>query len=217
MAVIRIKICCISSLDEARMAVAAGASALGLVGEMPSGPGVIGDDLIREIAGAAPPGVATFLLTSRTTPEAIVRHQQMTGASVVQIVDALTEGSHADIRRHLPGIKLVQVIHVTGESSLDEALQAAETADALLLDSGNPQAAVKELGGTGRIHNWDISRRICEQAQVPVFLAGGLRPDNAREAIERVQPFGLDICSGVRTNGALDPVKLEAFVKAVRG
>ncbi len=212
---VRVKICCISSEDEARLAIGAGASALGLVGAMPSGPGVIGDELIEVIARMVPPPIATFLLTSETDVAAIVQHQQRVGTNTIQIVDALQVGTYADIRRALPGVKLVQVIHVTGEESLDEAQKLAPQVDALLLDSGNPNLAVKELGGTGRVHNWTISRRICESVAVPVFLAGGLRPDNVRAAIEAVGPFGLDLCSGVRTAGQLDPQKLDLFFQAI--
>lgn len=212
----RIKICCISSVEEARTAIAFGASALGLVGHMPSGPGVIADELIVEIARQAPPPVATFLLTSETGAQAIIRHQQRVKTNTVQIVDALEAGTYAEIREALTGIKIVQVIHVTGEESIDEAQRIAPQVDALLLDSGNPNLAVKELGGTGRTHNWSLSRRIVDSVPVPVFLAGGLRPENVREAIETVQPFGLDLCSGVRTGGRLDPEKLERFFSAVR-
>ncbi|MEO6037504.1 MAG: phosphoribosylanthranilate isomerase [Saprospiraceae bacterium] len=212
---IRVKICCISSSAEARLAIRAGASALGLVGAMPSGPGVIADELIADIARQVPPPVATFLLTSERDASTIIRHQQRVGTNTIQIVDALRAGNYADIRQVLPGVKLVQVIHVTGEESLDEAQRLAIEVDALLLDSGNPNLAVKELGGTGRTHNWTISRRICASVGVPVFLAGGLRPDNVRAAIEAVEPFGLDLCSGVRTNGQLDERKLEAFWEAV--
>ncbi len=211
----KVKICCIASPDEARMAIRAGASALGLVAEMPSGPGVISDDMIRRIARSTPPPIATFLLTSRTNTAQIAAHQQATGANTVQIVDALSEGSYADLRAALPGIALVQVVHVIDEASIDEALALAPQVDALLLDSGNPNLAVKELGGTGRVHNWSLSRQIVEQAGVPVFLAGGLRPDNVRAAVDAVQPWGLDLCSGVRTEGRLDERKLDAFFTAL--
>ncbi len=211
----RVKICCISSLEEAGTAIRFGASALGLVGHMPSGPGVISDELIAEIAHSVPPPVSTFLLTSETDADAIIHHHRKVRTNTVQIVDALQSGTYSEIRRSLPGVKLVQVIHVTDESSVDEAQQIAPDVDAILLDSGNPKLAVKELGGTGRTHNWELSRRIVESVRVPVFLAGGLRPDNVRAAIEAVQPFGLDLCSGVRTEGKLDPYKLEQFFKAV--
>lgn len=213
----KVKICCISSLEEAKMAIDHGAAALGLVAKMPSGPGPISDELIREIAASVPPPIASFLLTSRTDVTRIAEHQQAVGTNTVQIVDALSEGSYADLRKALPGISIVQVIHVIDERSVDEALEIAPQVDALLLDSGNPNLAVKELGGTGRVHNWEMSRRIVEQSPKPVFLAGGLKAENVKEAMDRVQPWGLDLCSGVRSNGALDPVKLEAFFRAVYG
>ncbi len=211
----RVKICCISSEREARQAVWYGASALGLVGAMPSGPGVISDEQIRDIARRVPPPVATCLLTSETRAVEIIRHQQRVQTNTLQIVDALAEGTYQEIRNALPGVKLVQVIHVVNEASVDEALAIDDQVDALLLDSGNPNLAVKELGGTGRVHNWQLSRRIREQASRPIFLAGGLHAGNVQEAIEAVAPFGLDLCSGVRTDGQLDVKKLEAFFAAV--
>lgn len=210
----RIKICCINSIDEAKLAVSFGASAIGLVGKMPSGPGPIADELIAEIVRTVPPPIATFLLTSETTAENIIAHQQRVHSNTIQIVDALNECNYKLIRDYLPSIKIVQVIHVINESSVDEAIELSEEADALLLDSGNPKLAVKELGGKGRVHDWKLSRQIAEQSKVPVFLAGGLNANNIAEAIEKVQPYGIDVCSGVRTNGNLDKEKLEAFFKA---
>lgn len=211
---IRVKICCISSEDEAALAIHAGASALGLVGKMPSGPGPIPDELIRTIAATVPPPVATFLLTSEQSAGRIVEHHNRTKTNTIQIVDELHGRDYATIREALPDVKLVQVVHVVGEASVDEAAELAEFVDAILLDSGNPSLAVKELGGTGRRHDWSLSRKIVETCGKPVFLAGGLNPDNVREAIDTVQPFGVDICSGVRTDGLLDPQKLEKFFAA---
>jgi phosphoribosylanthranilate isomerase len=212
----RVKICCIMSVEEAHLAVAAGAHALGLVAAMPSGPGVIADDRIAAIARIVPPSVATFLLTSHQRADEIVRHHRAVGTSTVQLVDRLEHGTYGELRAALPGIKLVQVIHVTGPEAVDDALVAASDVDALLLDSGNPSLAVKELGGTGRRHDWAVSREIRERSPVPVFLAGGLTPGNVGDAITAVGPFGLDLCSGVRTNGRLDSGKLAAFMQAVR-
>ncbi|MDX1479513.1 MAG: phosphoribosylanthranilate isomerase [Saprospiraceae bacterium] len=213
----QIKICCIQSIAEARLAIDHGASVIGLVGAMPSGPGPIDDRTIREIAAFARGIVHTFLLTSETTADGIISHHQRTGTAAIQIVDAVSRDTYAGLRAALPGIELVQVIHVTGPASLDEALTVAPFVDKLLLDSGNPHAAVKELGGTGRTHNWEVSRQIVAQSPVPVFLAGGLNADNVRQALETVQPYGVDLCSGVRTQGALNPVKLAAFMRAARG
>ena len=212
----RIKICCISSVEEARAAIRAGASALGLVSSMPSGPGVISEALIAEIAATVPPPIGTFLLTCGQDARDIIAQQRRCRTNTVQICDRLTTGTYADLRGAMPGISLVQVIHVTGEESLEEAVSVAPHVDALLLDSGNQSLAVKELGGTGRVHDWSISRRIREQVGVPVFLAGGLRPENVGEAIRQVGPFGLDLCSGVRTGGVLDTGKLEQFFTRLR-
>jgi len=211
----RVKVCCIASLDEARMAIRAGASALGLVSEMPSGPGVISDDRIAEIAAAAPPGVATFLLTCRTDPDEIAEHQHRSGVGVIQLCDEPAAGARAALRRALPGIKIVQVIHVRGSESVEAARAAACEADALLLDSGRPDLAVKELGGTGRTHDWETSRAIREAVDVPVYLAGGLRAENVGRAIATVRPFGVDLCSGIRTAGRLDARLLAEFMRAV--
>lgn len=211
----RVKICCIASLEEARLAVLHGAAALGLVGRMPSGPGPIEDGLIAEIAASVPPPVATFLLTSETGPEAIVDHVRRCGTNTVQLVDAIDPRDYGALRKALPRVKIVQVIHVTGPESIDEAKERAPLVDALLLDSGRPGAAVRELGGTGRVHDWSLSRRIVAASPRPVFLAGGLRPENAAEAWRAVKPFGLDLCTGVRTDGRLDAGKLRDFFDAL--
>jgi len=213
--VVRVKICCISSVEEAALAVRHGAAALGLVGRMPSGPGVIDDRLIAEIAASTPPPVATFLLTSETEPEAIVDHVRRCGTNTVQIVDAVEPSAYRALRRAVPGVKIVQVIHVTGPESLDQAKASAPAVDALLLDSGRPQARIKELGGTGRVHDWSLSRRIVAEVSRPVFLAGGIRPENAAEAYRQVRPFGIDLCTGVRRDGRLDPERLGGLFAAL--
>ncbi len=210
---VRIKICCISSIAEAITAIEAGADAIGLVARMPSGPGPISDDLIRKIAQTVPPPVGTFLLTSETSASEIIKHHQRTSTNTIQIVDLLSDGTYSQIKGASPFVKIVQVIHVIDSSSVDLAISLSEKVDALLLDSGNPNLLVKELGGTGRVHNWKLSRQIRENSKCPVFLAGGLKPENVRQAIEEVQPFAVDVCSGVRSNGMLDKNKLDAFVK----
>jgi phosphoribosylanthranilate isomerase len=214
----RIKICCLQSEGEARLAIAAGADALGLVGTMPSGPGPIGDELIATIAARVPPPVATFLLTSETEVEAIIAHARRCRTNTLQLVDRVEPAAYPRLRAALPGIKLVQVIHIGGEEAVAEAIAAAAHADALLLDSGQPHAAIKVLGGTGRTHDWALSRDIVERVACPVFLAGGLRADNVALAIRTVRPFGVDVCTGVRrADYSLDPAKLEPFVAAVAG
>ncbi len=212
----RVKICCIGSVEEAALAVECGASALGLVSHMPSGPGVISDELIAEIAATVPPTIGTFLLTSRQSVREIVAQQRSCRTNTIQICDHLTTGTHRELKRALPGISVVQVIHVTGPESVEEAAHVASSVDAILLDSGNQKLALKELGGTGRTHDWSLSRTIRERIGIPLFLAGGLTPENVGQAIEEVGPFGIDLCSGVRTDGKLDATKLKRFFSAVR-
>lgn len=214
-AIPRVKICCIGSIEEAQIAIDHGASALGLVSEMPSGPGVISEQLIARIARTVPPAVSSFLLTCKQEAASIIAQHRRCRTNTIQICDRLETGAYDELREALPGIALVQVIHVTGEDSIEEAALIAPHVDAILLDSGNPSLAIKELGGTGRAHDWRISRRIRTRIDKPLFLAGGLNPDNVREAIQTVEPFGIDVCSGVRTRGLLDRQKLAALLKEV--
>jgi phosphoribosylanthranilate isomerase len=211
----RVKICCIGSVAEAQLAIHLGADALGLVSAMPSGPGPIDETLIAEIAASIPPPIATFLLTCLTEADAIIDQQRRCGTNTLQLVDAVPMSTYATLRRTLPGIRIVQVVHVRDAESVREACTIAPLVDALLLDSGNPALAVKELGGTGRVHDWNLSRRIVKECGKPVFLAGGLRADNVVAAMDAVQPFGLDLCSGVRNDDRLDEARLASFFAAV--
>ena len=213
---VKVKICCISSIEEARLAVAYGAAAIGLVGRMPSGPGIITDELIHSIAKTVLPPIHSFLLTSETTAEAIIEHHNKVNTTTIQIVDALSGREYHKIREAIPNVQLVQVIHVLDEGSIKEAIEISEFVDAILLDSGNPNLPTKVLGGTGKTHNWDLSKKIREEISLPVFLAGGINKDNIKKAIEHVQPYGIDLCSSVRTNGQLDESKLEALFNTLQ-
>jgi len=213
----RVKICCMGSVEESRVAIRHGASAVGVVSAMPSGPGPIDDRLITGIVRSIPPGVATFLLTSKQTAVEIIGQLKNSGAGTIQIVDRVGTECYASLRSAMPNVKIVQVIHVNGASAIDEARSAAEHVDGLLLDSGNQSLPIKELGGTGRVHDWTISKAIVAAVDVPVYLAGGLKASNVAEAILMVKPFGVDVCSGVRSNGKLDEMKVKDFFEQVRG
>ncbi len=215
MARTRVKICCMGSTGEADMAIAAGADAIGLVSAMPSGPGPIDETLICEVAAYVPRSVGTFLLTCLTSAEEIIAQHGRCLTTTIQLVDEIEDGAHEKLREALPGIRLVQVIHVAGPESIDEARAVEPLVDAILLDSGNPKLAVKVLGGTGRTHDWSVSAQLVAAVEVPVFLAGGLRAENVAAAIQQVRPYGVDVCSGVRTGGRLDSEKLHAFIAAV--
>ncbi len=214
----RVKVCCIASVAEAQLAWQSGAAALGLVSQMPSGPGVVADAVIADVAAALRgEDVRTFLLSSRTTAAGIAAQHAAAGTTTLQLVDHVPHGELRRLRGLCPGVELVQVIHVTGPESVAEAMAVAPLVDAVLLDSGNPNLAVKQLGGTGRTHDWATSRRIRDAVYpLPMWLAGGLRVENVARAIAQVQPFGLDLCTGVRTGGQLDAAKLAAFMAAVR-
>ena len=211
----KVKICCIGSIEEARLAIRHGASALGLVSEMPSGPGVIPEDSIADIAASIPPFVTSVLLTSKRDAASILKQHRRCGTNAIQICDEIGTRGLDELRRSLPGVGIIQVIHVRGEESVEEAASVAPHVDAVLLDSGDPSLRVRELGGTGRIHDWSVSRRIRESVGVPVILAGGLDPGNVAEAIRVVRPYAVDVCSGVRTDSRLDESKLQEFFKQV--
>jgi len=217
-----VKICCIASVGEARLAIAAGARALGLVSAMPSGPGVIDEATIAAIAQAVAAehgdAIRTFLLTSRQTAAGVIDQHRRCRTTTLQLVDDLPADELRTLRTALPGVELVQVIHVTGAASAEAALAVAPLVDALLLDSGNPAAAVKELGGTGRTHDWTVSARIRAGAATlgkPLWLAGGLHAGNVAAAVAAVRPQGLDLCSSVRSGGRLDPQRLAGFFAAL--
>lgn len=212
----KVKICCIASLEEAQMAIEASASAIGLVGPMPSGPGVISNERIAEIAAQIPSDIDTFLLTSETKVHKIVEHYELVKTTTIQLVDALEDRNYKALRIALPNVKIVQVIHVLDATAIQEAQEIAPQVDAILLDSGNPNLAVKTLGGTGKTHNWAISQQIVAQINQAVYLAGGLKPENVGTAIRSVRAYGLDLCSGVRNNGKLDASKLANFMAQVR-
>ena len=212
---VRVKICCISSEKEAKLAIKYGTDALGLVGNMPSGPGVISDDLIHEISKAVPPPISTFLLTSETKAQKIIDHYKKVQTTTIQIVDKIEPSHYLKIKNELPHVKLVQVLHVRDEDSIQESKDISQYVDAILLDSGNLNLAVKELGGTGRTHDWEISRAIRESTSTPVFLAGGLKASNIKKAVSIVKPFGVDLCNGVRSDGQLDEKKLHQFFEAL--
>ena len=211
----RVKVCCIETPEAAALAIRYGADALGLVGPMPSGTGIIDLATAAWLANGVPPPIATFLLSSATEPEELLAQCRQVAPTALQIVDTVDPAAYALLRRELPALRLVQVVHVTGEQTVAEALAIATLVDALLLDSGSPDAPVRLLGGTGKVHDWAISRRIVDDLPVPVLLAGGLTPANVAAAIRGVRPFGVDLCTGLRTDGELDESKLAAFMQAV--
>ena len=205
--------CCITSHKEAEIALKAGADLLGLVSEMPSGPGVIALDAIAKIVKHLPPATKTVLLTSKTKAEDILSQHNQVKTWGIQLVDFISFVDLRTLKTQLSNIQLIQVVHVTDETALAQANALQNLVDYLLLDSGNPKAKTKTLGGTGQTHDWNISRQICEASLRPVLLAGGLNPENIQVAANQVKPDGFDLCSGVRERGNLDPKRLFSFME----
>ena len=211
-----VKICCISSVSEAEIALEEGADALGLVSAMPSGPGVIIDEDINRILSWVDGRRATVLLTSRRTAAQIAAQLVDARPSVLQLCDEVAASEMEILGAEFPDIALMPVVHVRDAVSISQARAYSVHADALLLDSGNPTATIPELGGTGRTHDWDMSASIVAASPVPVILAGGLRAGNVARALDHVRPYGVDVCSGVRQNGHLDRGLLREFITQVR-
>ncbi|MCF3934226.1 phosphoribosylanthranilate isomerase [Acuticoccus sp. M5D2P5] len=210
----RVKICCIRSVDEAALAIAAGADALGFVGPMPTGVGPIPDDTTRAITPHVPAPISPWILTYESEPDAILAHAERCAVATVQIVQHVDPAVHDALERRAPWLRRVQVIHVEDRGAVDIMAAYGAGPHTFLLDSGRP--SVDELGGTGRVHDWDVSAACVASVTTPVFLAGGLNPSNAADAIRKVRPFGLDVCTGLRPNTALDPARLTAFFDAIR-
>jgi phosphoribosylanthranilate isomerase len=182
---------------------------------MPDGDRMISDDQIRKIAVAIPNGVHQFLLTCKRDLSEISHQVREAGTDSLQLVDRVEISDLIALRRELPGIALVQVVHVTGPPAIAEAEEVAARVDYILLDSGAPDAPSREFGGTGRTHDWATSAEIVRRVRIPVFLAGGLGPDNVADAIRQVRPYGVDVCSRLRPNGYLDEGLLAGFFEAV--
>ena len=213
----RLKICCLQDEAELTVAIRHGADLVGFVGRGLSGPEVIDDDdRIGALADLVPPGVVSVLLTRLSEPGALVDQIRRTRVAAVQLCDFAPEAAWEAVREAFPAVRILQVVHVSGPEALDEATRVAPHVDALLLDSGTPTGPNPVYGGSGRTHDWAISARIVASVDKPVFLAGGLNADNVASAVSTVRPFGLDLCSGVRTGGRLDPDKLGAYVRAAR-
>ncbi|MEL6124189.1 MAG: phosphoribosylanthranilate isomerase, partial [Bacteroidota bacterium] len=182
----------------------------------PSGPGILSPTSIGTIVAALPEDITTFYLTSKQSALEIIDEHRLTQTDAIQIVDEVTPETYEQLRDYDGQLQLIQVIHVGDHTAIEQAMESSRYVDMILLDSGRPSLQIKELGGTGRTHDWRISSQIINSVNIPVWLAGGLRSSNVGEAIQECRPYGVDLCSGVRSEGLLDPKKLAAFVRTVR-
>lgn len=200
---------------EAITALQLGADMLGFVSEMPSGPGFLDLDNIASIINQLPRETKSILLTSAPSVDTILNQHRIVDTWGIQLVDIISLPDLVELRVRLPHVTLIQAIHITSVRAIKLALKYSSLVDMLLLDSGNPSGKKRTLGGTGKVHNWNISREICSLSPLPVFLAGGLNSENISGALSSVKPYGFDLCTGVRTGGDLDSDKLQAFFKKI--
>ena len=209
----RVKICGTTSDEDARLAVSLGADALGfLVGLNYPADDEISADTARSIIRKQPPFISSVLVTHKNDPSWIVETAQVIGCNTLQLHGDVPLKELEGIRSRLPYLKIIKTIHVQSDEAVMAALEAEKVADAILLDTITDE----RLGGTGKTHDWSISRKIVEALNAPVILAGGLTPENVREAITYVRPFGVDVNSGVEhPNGKKSPARVRDFILRV--
>ncbi len=188
---------------------------MGFVSQMPSGPGIITDQLIRTLCSYVPKDVESFLLSSRRTAAELLEQAAYCNPTTIQLCRPLSQPECQRAGELLRKHKLVHVVHVNGQSAFATLERVRTNAHEILLDTGDLLAEPPQLGGTGRCHDWVLAAQIRAQVAMPVWLAGGLTSENVQGAIQAVSPDGVDVCSGVRRRGALCPRRLREFVSAV--
>jgi phosphoribosylanthranilate isomerase len=209
-----IKICCIETEEDRARALQDGVTSLGFVAEGLTPPYLVSIPRAATLREGLPRRIEAVLLTAETCAETLVSQARDMDADAIQLCRPVSPQTLAHLRTALPGVRLIGVIHMGDPGGPDRAAAIAESVDIVLLDSGSLQTS--ELGGTGRTHDWKESARVRDVVRGELWLAGGLRPDNVGAAITLVRPDGVDVCSGVRTNGRVDPAKVRAFVAAAR-
>jgi len=206
----RVKLCGITSPDDRDAAVAAGADALGFISGVPvETPRELAAGEAATLVAGVEPFVTSVLVTGPDSVQAAVARQAQVGADVLQVHGDLTPAEVGGLGER---VGAAVVVAIGGESERAGAYAAA--ADALLVDSTTDGG----MGGTGETHDWDRTRELAASVDVPVVLAGGLTPGNVREAVETVDPFAVDVASGVeRDPGRKDHDAVRAFVEHARG
>ena len=197
-------------------AIEAGVDAVGFVCAEPASIRTIKKIDAASIAATIPPPINSFVLNSETTASEIAEVVRLVKAHTVQVVSDIGPNESEELARLIPSTHRVQVIHIQSKGDLQLIDRYAPFVHAFLLNSGKSTGDGPISGGTGRVHDWSLSAQFVQQSPLPVFLAGGLSAENVGRAIRTVRPFGVDLCSGARSKGRLDPDKLTAFVQAVR-
>lgn len=208
--------------QQAREAALMGVDNIGFVaGDYGLVPGENTFQRAREIVTALPPGKTAVALTMSTDVDEIVRMAEAVLPDIVHISTDMEDvplPALQELKRRLPAsVKIMKAISVVDESSLVAALKFASASDFLLLDTKSRDVA--GIGVSGMTHDWNISRKIVEQAGIPVILAGGISAENVAEGMRRVRPYGVDTNTHTNVPGDLvtkDMARVQAFVNAVR-
>lgn len=211
-----VKFCGINKIEYARMAIDLGADFLGfLVGITHLAEDKLTNEEAKKIISEVDfKSSVPIAVTHLQEAKAIINTMREINVSAVQIHDNITLDGIKEIRDVFPDGYIIKAVHVQQrEQSLDRAQMFEEYVDALLLDSRTDD----RLGGTGQIHDWNISREIVSAVKKPVFLAGGLTPENLLEAIRKVKPYGVDVNSGVESGGEKDLGKMTKFIRLAKG
>lgn len=211
-----VKFCGINKIEYANMAISLGADFLGfLVGITHIAEDKLTNDEAKKIIGEVDlKNSIPIAVTHLQDVRAVIKTMREINVSAVQIHDSFTIDGIKAIRDSFPDGYIIKAVHIQQrEKSLEYAHMFEEYVDALLLDSRTEE----RLGGTGNIHDWNISREIVSAVKKPVFLAGGLTPDNVLSAIQKVHPYGVDVNSGVEINGEKDYDKMTKFIRLAKG
>ena len=208
-----VKICGIRRHEDALIAAELGADAIGLlVGQRHNSPDFISAAVARDISRTLPPSVEAVLVTHIENIDELERLLQQSGITTVQLHSEIASSSVERLRGRLPDVKIFKSVHVISADSVAYPEAFRKLADGLVLDSIN--VATDQIGGTGKTHDWSISRQIVTRyPEIPIILAGGLNSENVRSAIEYVHPFGVDVNSGTKgSDGFKDARKMREFI-----
>jgi len=210
---IKVKICANRSVEDAKMSIAFGADVIGiLVGQEHTSDDFVDKFKAREIATFAKGKCDVSLVTHLTNAKEIIELTKFIGNNTIQLHSDISEDEVLLIRKELPNVKLVRLIHVSSDGKICTDYQKMKYVDFYLLDSFNLKT--NQVGGTGLTHDWNKSRKLISILNKPTFLAGGLNPNNVKEAIKLTRPYGVDVNSGCKNElGKKDANKVKLFVQ----
>lgn len=205
----KVKICGNASLNDLKIALSAGADAVGFItGTNYKSEDAVTKSCAKKLVLSLPPFVASVAVTHLQNPQDLIDIIDETGCSTLQIQNDVSLEDMDIVKNGLPHTKIIKAVHVTGIEAIEKAEMFSKTADAIILDTKTET----RIGGTGITHDWNISAEIVKRLNKPVILAGGLSPSNLAEAIEKVKPYAVDVHSGVKKNGARDFYLTKSFV-----